>query len=217
MHFITVQATNLSLRWKTYLEISASGSERVELLNQSAGTFFAVVQRSLFDDCIMAVCRLTDPAKSSGKSNLSLFHLINTLEDGELKNEVSSLVDQAKKAASFQRNHRDKRIAHSDLELITNDSAMPQIEPATAEKMNYAIEAIWEPVRKIEASLGDTHLITELAPISRGAVSLLNCLYRGQLYMEKLESSEFDTVEEFISAREEINKDWLLHGYKPRE
>lgn len=62
-HYLWTYSVELLVRWQTYLELSACGAQRVELLNSAAGAFFGVIQKCLFDDCILTVCRLTDPAE----------------------------------------------------------------------------------------------------------------------------------------------------------
>jgi len=65
-------------KWKLYRQLYGTSEERIELLNRTAGYFFGVVQQSLFEDVVISLCRLTDPASGfGGKENRSLEQLID--------------------------------------------------------------------------------------------------------------------------------------------
>ena len=91
--------------WTIYRQLYNRSPERLELLNESAATFFGRLQRILLNDTILAIGRLTNPAHSyRGEANmakriLSLEMLIQKLD--ATVNEV--IVQQYRPAA-------DKRV-----------------------------------------------------------------------------------------------------------
>ena len=52
--------------WKEYKELYGTKRSRIELLNKAAPYFFFVVQRVLFENILLGICKLTDPPTSFG-------------------------------------------------------------------------------------------------------------------------------------------------------
>jgi len=109
-------------RWKIYRQLFGTSKLRVDLLNESASTFFRVVQDVLMDDIQLTLSKLAEPARTKrGKENLSLAmicKIVNRLREGALHSKLKrSLKNFQKKCKAFQV-HRDKRIAHFDLNTI---------------------------------------------------------------------------------------------------
>lgn len=99
-------------------------AERIPLLNDFAGPFMGMVQRLLWDDLLLRIARLSDRRSTSGHPNLTIRSLPCFLRD-ERRHRVQALVNEATEAAEFARNHRNKRIAHADLELLQDPEAKP--------------------------------------------------------------------------------------------
>ena len=74
------EVTWLHGRWICYRQLYAVSPKRIELLNESAGMFFYIVQDVLFDEIQVALSKLTDPAKTGKHENLSLEQLQSRLE-----------------------------------------------------------------------------------------------------------------------------------------
>lgn len=101
-------------KWLEYRKLFAGTKARVELLNSSAGFFFYIVQDVMWEDVLLHVARLTDPAEKGSNKNLSLQCLPSAVPDPALAGEVQVLVDAAVQKAKFARKNRDKRLAHRD-------------------------------------------------------------------------------------------------------
>lgn len=69
------QVAGLHHKWEQFVVLFGTKESRVQLLNASAGQFFRVVQDTLRGDTLLHIARLTDSAKSAGKSNLSIRRL----------------------------------------------------------------------------------------------------------------------------------------------
>lgn len=116
--------------WGEYVDLYGTKPSRVDLLNRSAGGFFRVVQDALWEQVLLHIARLTDPAMSSGKTNLSIQSLLSVTDD-KLKDTVSKHVDEALRASAFCRDWRNRRIAHRDLDLAL-DRHPQALAPARA-------------------------------------------------------------------------------------
>jgi len=62
--------------WIIYRQLYAKSSERIELLNERAGTFFSLLQNILLHDTVLAIARLTDGSEIRGRENLVLGQLV---------------------------------------------------------------------------------------------------------------------------------------------
>ena len=62
----------LQVKWGEYRELYGTSSERIELMNSAAGLFFRILQDAMWEDALLHLCRLTDPAVMGSKKNLSI-------------------------------------------------------------------------------------------------------------------------------------------------
>jgi len=108
----------LHKRVEVYRDLFGTNKEFLELLNNSSGTFFYLVQTGFLENIIISISRLVDPPNSNGYKNLSLNGVINLIEDKTLKKELTL---QSKWylsiATEFLKNWRRKKVAHLDLNV----------------------------------------------------------------------------------------------------
>jgi hypothetical protein len=114
----------LHMKWQEYRKLFAKSEGRIDLLNESAATFFYVVQKTLWDDILLHVCRLTDKTSAGGK-NLTLKRLMDDLEGTSIHSELLAHVADAEQRTIFARHWRNKRLAHRDLSHSLEQSVTP--------------------------------------------------------------------------------------------
>src|ERR1700758_1844292 len=56
------EADWLQQKWDGFRELFGSGPDRIDLLNIVASNFFFTLHRFMFEDAMLHLCRLTDPA-----------------------------------------------------------------------------------------------------------------------------------------------------------
>lgn len=160
---INNEVTWIHAKWIVYRQIFASSEDNIELLNQSASFFFGIVQQTFFEDTLLGISRLTDPAKSFGKDNRSLAQLISKLSEldyqelaKDLGNDLSLIITSCE---SF-REWRNRKIAHSDLDIALKVSSdpLPGISRATIEK---SLEKVRDFMNRINNHFFDSHTIYE--------------------------------------------------------
>jgi hypothetical protein len=98
--------------------VFGTSKERIDFLNEAAPDFFASLQSTLWDDVLLHLCRLTDPAKSAGKPNLTLQCLPALISNPSLRKNVEDLLEQAKEKTAFAREWRNRRLAHREFRLV---------------------------------------------------------------------------------------------------
>ena len=142
-----------------------SRAEDVSLLNAlTGGDFTWDLQQILWDDLLLRVCRLTDPATTGRKENLTVARLPDFCEQygAALHDQMKRLVDEAAKEAGFARDWRNRRISHSDLPTVIG-KAEP-LAPASLQNVTSALDAVHAVLNPISRE----HLITEIGNLITG-------------------------------------------------
>jgi len=127
---LDAEIINLFYRWKLFRQLFDGGKKNINLLNRSGANVFALLQRLILDDVYLTLCRLTDPAKTGRFDNLSLLFFLN-----ELKADVNILTAltletqfaELETLTKHMRDHRDKRLAHSDLKVARKANSLPSV------------------------------------------------------------------------------------------
>lgn len=172
------QETALLFRnWNEYVDLFGSKPSRVDLLNRAAGSFFRIVQDALWEQTVLHVARLTDPAASVGRSNLSIRRLLECIDDAEIKSLVAPTVDAALEAARFCRDWRNRHIAHRDLDLALERAAEP-LAAGTLEKVRQALDRLADVLNAVSRRYLDSETHFD-GHWYAGGQSLLHVLDRG--------------------------------------
>lgn len=99
-----------------YSKLFEQGDVRLNLLDKIASTFFRDLSEIMKDYLLAQICKLTDPAKTLGKPNLTADYLIEYLPWTPDKKE--ELAQISLKLSSFRKHivhARNKILAHNDL------------------------------------------------------------------------------------------------------
>lgn len=136
-------------------------AEHIVLLNLVGGEFFADVQQILWDDLLLRVTRLTDPAATGRKDNLTVQRLPDLCERDKFPgNMVQEQVDAAVQAAKFARSHRNLRISHKDLAYAIGGSKLPS---TTLGQIRAALDAVHAVLQTVNMGHRRAHLSAEVS------------------------------------------------------
>jgi hypothetical protein len=129
---VNSEITWLHTIWELLIQLYGSNDENIEIMNASAPQFFAILRTMLFDELVMTLNRLTDPAITRGKANASLEQLIIQIDQYENASLAASLTERLVKIRATHiafRTWRDKKISHNDLLIaLENESeSLPEI------------------------------------------------------------------------------------------
>ena len=89
------QVSYLHAKWGIFCQLYGSTKEVVDLLNSSAPSFFRICEDVLVDDILLNISRLTDPKQTFKRDNLSLEHLVHSIDEVQftkLKDEIEKLL-----------------------------------------------------------------------------------------------------------------------------
>lgn len=186
----------LQVKWGEYRELYGTSSERIDLMNSAAGLFFRILQDAMWEDALLHLCRLTDPAVMGSKQNLSIQALPELCADAAVQEAVRTLVGQAVTATSFARDWRNRHISHRDRALALGSGTRP-LAPASRAQVSAAISAIHRVLNEISERLLDSTLADEVITPPTGAEALLYVLRDGLKAdaekRERIRSSKFTT------------------------
>jgi AbiU2 len=190
----------LHLYWKEYLELFGTNDKRIERLNQAAPGFFRMLQDELLQTNMLHIARLTDSPKSVGKNNLTLKNLPDLVDDKNLKNTLVGLLALVDQKTAFSRDWRNRRFAHHDLALATDDEKATPLEAANKEKVNAALKAISDVLNAVERHYFKGGTSYDAIAARNGAATLLFVLGDGVKQQERREkmiaSGNFDDLDQ---------------------
>jgi len=170
------EVTWLHAKWNQYRILFAESPGRIELLNSVAGFFFHVIQVVLWEDVVLHIARLTDPPQSAGKDNLTLLRLADTVKEPALSLELRNLAEQAKAAADFARDWRNRHLSHRDLALAVDDRVTP-LPGISREKIDRALAGVGAVLNKVESHFWQSEIaFGQVIPPLDDAESLVHYL-----------------------------------------
>jgi hypothetical protein len=180
LHFaLSNEVTWLHLKWKDYRTLFAHSQERIDLLNEAAPDFFGNLHRTLWEDVLLHLCRLTDPPKSMGRDNLTILQLPLLIEDIGLHEQVKNFAALAAVKTQFARDRRNRRLAHLELPDFDVTDSKP-LAAASRQHVEDALAAIREAMNCVEVHYQDSPVAYEHSIEALGGVdSLLACLEKG--------------------------------------
>lgn len=115
----------LYTKFHEFVNLFGKGKERVDTLNYSASFFFYMIQKSLWEDILLNIGRITDRQTTSGRKNVTIQRLPSLIGHNEFKGQIKDLVDEVLDLSQFSRDRRNRSIAHNDFELAINQRAKP--------------------------------------------------------------------------------------------
>ena len=174
---ITQDIFRLTYVVDTFRYLYASEKRHVDVLNATSGDFFLMTQRLMFDDAILAISRLTDPAGNKHQENVSLEQLLAAtrweVTDPPRWRQYRTALDDVETVCKPCRDHRNKRVSHKAVSVLQKTFALPV---ASLRMIDAPLKAIQEFVREIRISLGDGDLSFEIITLEDHAERLMRHL-----------------------------------------
>lgn len=169
------EVIELHIVWQQYRQLFGEDAETIEVLNNTAGLFFQVIQEELWDSVLLRIATLTDSSEMRGRKNLSLRALPALMPNDELKSELKLLCDEALSEAQFAREHRNKRIAHNDHDYHLSGVAAP-LSGISRLKVESMLDAIRNVMSFVQTNLRDVDCRYEIFVDHSGARLLVHKL-----------------------------------------
>lgn len=144
------EVAQLFYRWKICHQLFSSGKENLNLLNQSGSNVFALLHGLIIENVFLTLSRLTDPERIRSHENLGIRSLLARLEttlDDKVRNSLRGQLTKLEAATETLRSHRNKRIAHLDLNNVIKLEPLPSVEYGDLENALELLESIMRDLR----------------------------------------------------------------------
>lgn len=170
---LTNKVSNLILRWNTFLYFYCGPKERVETLNSASGRMARLLADLLWDDTLLRIRQLTDPAKKGKNENLSLAQLTRIAKAKGV--DLESLEATTRNACTPAQTYATKHLAHLDVGHALGDMD----SPVTRCQTTAAVKAIAAFVHEFHLSVnGAEYRLTPIRSHDAEEVFLLR-LHQG--------------------------------------
>jgi len=171
-------------RWKLYRQLYGTGPERIDLLNECAGSFFHVIQIVLMNDVQLTLSKLADRAETPQQRNLTLQTLVNdvaglgeTLQEEQVSKAYGSYRQNC--AAVIRRRH--KQLAHFDKATLLNDDTSPLPGPSRQE-IEDCLRVLRHFMNAVAVLIGEPHVAYGSVIMGDDGDSLVYWLAQGRRY-----------------------------------
>jgi len=155
LHFLLWKdLTWVHLEWKQYRELFGTSESRIDLMNKTAPRFFGSLERVLWQDVLLTLSRLSDPAGTGGQHNLTFRRLPEHINDLDLRKRFCDALDTYEKAAQFARDWRHRRYAHRELRHAS-DPKTHALAPASRASVEDALRAARDLMNLLEGEFQD--------------------------------------------------------------
>lgn len=144
-HELTEQTAWLHIKWNDFKRLFATDQETVDLLNEAAPAFAHNLQRMMWEDVLLHLCRITDRSNRT----LRIQRLAASISDPELKSQVQQKVKEAEKRAEFARDWRNRKLAHQEMPPLGGQKAK-SLAKATRKMAESALASIGDALNLVE-------------------------------------------------------------------
>jgi AbiU2 len=175
-------------RWIMYRQLFGTSQERIDVLNQSAGTFFQVLSQTLLHEIQLSLSKLGDPAETRSKrKNLTLRALQNAISESTQASQfnihVATYLDRFDGACEQIRLRRNTWIAHFDLATMLESTVTPLEGPSRSE-IELALAALRDLMNSVEFYYSGGTTAYELFAITADGNALVSVLMQGLRYQQ---------------------------------
>jgi hypothetical protein len=184
----------INSKWAEYVVLFGTSSERVALLNEASPSFAHLLQDALWENVLLHIARLTDPAMSCGKTNLSLAALAAAIDRPATRAKAEAKVQVALSSSKFARDWRNRHIAHKDLHLALEKGSTP-LAVASRNLVAQALTDLGAMLNVVSQEYVASTSFFDGGPEVGGAIDMLYALNEGLLARrarrERLERGEY--------------------------
>jgi HEPN superfamily AbiU2-like protein len=179
-------------RWELYNQLYGESSERIDFLNRTAPTFFALLQGILLNDVQLTLSKLADPAATGNRRNLTLETLLQEIEampEPQFAAQLKLLLARYQTACGDLRTRRNKDIAHFDFATQVSPGGKAAALPGPSRKeIDTALQALRKFMATVLGHFERKHMAYEMFSLHDGANQILFVLKQGLRYDQLVES-----------------------------
>jgi hypothetical protein len=173
------QCARLKMDHDLFYALFVSGQGQIDLFQQIAPMFFGDLHRLMRDSLFIQFCRITDPAGSGSRTNLTSNYLLQVISwPPDIKKKLDAVNARLMQFRTYIEAARSKRLAHADLRAEL-DKATLGMFPSGADRQ--LLEDLEEFLTIAHEHLGETALSLSIG-MSHDAHALVRALVQSQIY-----------------------------------
>jgi len=174
---------------REYRQLFPDSEQQVKLLNEAGPFLFHLIQQLFYDDLILSLSRLLDPAQSPDSitkakmPNMTFSRLVEMLKSTNptLASNLAVRVNQMKKDAEpIQKYHRNKRVGHND--YATAVAEIDLLPPVQLDLIEQAIASDEAFLSEFHCAYTGRETSFEIFNHDDGAIILLDRLFKARAY-----------------------------------
>jgi hypothetical protein len=196
----------LHARWKVYRQLFGTSEARINLLNDFAPDFFQIVHDVLINDVFLTMSRITDPAVTFKKENLTLARLTNMIKSlghQELTDDIEIQVRTATEQCKPFRELRNRTIAHKDLGTALNYHPDP-LPGVSREMVEEALKSLRQYMDAVQTYFEGADTGYEDLGLRGDGDSIIWYLKEARAYRKHRIDGRVDPVEDGLTQSNEI-------------
>jgi AbiU2 len=183
--------TWLHLKWFEFRELFGTKPSRVDLMNETAPTFFSHLEDVVWNDVLLHLSRLTDPPATRGRQNLTFRRFPPLVARLPIRDAIHAALDKVDSVSRFARDWRDRRLAHRDFRHAQDPAARP-LASASRASVETALNAVRELMQIPEGHYRDTEVAYDQAINAPGGA--WEMLYHLESGLEAIRSRKADHI-----------------------
>ena len=185
----------LTIKWLEYNELYGTKPSRIDLMNQVAPQIFFIIEKTLWNDILLGISRITDPPETYKKRNITFQAITKHIEDAELKNSIEIDIKGIIEKTQFCRDWRNRSIAHFDYDLNINEQKAEPLAPANRNLISEVMKMLQDVINRLNFHYLRKTVVFDHISGYKGAVSLLVNVEKGlrfkQLMFDKKHKGEW--------------------------
>jgi hypothetical protein len=188
------------IKWVNHRQLFGTSNKRIALLTVCASSFFFIVHHVLIDDVIMSLSKLTDPAGKGEKQRLSFHLLQKRMEkhgDHKLAYELNEILGKLIEKSKVIRSHRDKRLAHLDLDIQMKE---PNLDNLSVDMIEEILQLTAKYVNAINGHYYKSEVGYEYGMDSNSDAEVLVAKLKRALRFEELIKNEVIQVDDLLEG-----------------
>jgi hypothetical protein len=173
------QCARLQIDHDLFYGLFMSGQGQIDLFQQVAPMFFADLHRLMRDSLFIQFCRITDPAKSGSRTNLTTNYMLQVIPwPSDIKKKLEAVNARLMQFRALIEAARNKRLAHADLRAELDKVTLGKF-PAGADRQ--FLEDLEEFLSIAHEHLGATAASLSIG-MSHDAHALVRALVKSRIY-----------------------------------
>jgi hypothetical protein len=173
------QCVRLQIDHDLFHALFVSGQRQIELFQQVAPMFFGDVHRLLRDSFFIQACRITDPAGSGSRTNLTTNYLLQAISwPSDIKKKLEGVNARLMQFRTYIEPARSKRLAHADLRAELGEGTLGRF-PEGADR--HFLKDLEEFLTVAREHLGETPVSPSIG-MSHDAHALVRALLQSRIY-----------------------------------